>query len=150
EFQKLENWLAVLPASNRLLVSLRNIEQGTTSLILHPVGSLKISQRAVPLELTIDKVGNQKPSDANYFSVTVSTTGLDKKGDVEESFAIGQYLAKSDDELLSAKSFEPLKGGVELSVSGEQYHASRAVKRVVRYEQIIIDTYFKRFVKKFF
>lgn len=150
EFQKLENWLAVLPTSNKLLVSLRSVQSSTTALILHPVGSLKISQRAVPLELTIDKVGNQKPSDANYFSVTVSTSGLDKRGDVEESFAIGQYLAKSDHELLSAKSFEPLKGGVELSVSGEQYHAPRAVKRVVRYEKIIIDTYYKRFVKKFF
>jgi hypothetical protein len=126
------------------------MEAGTTDLILHPVGSLKISQRAVPLGLTIDKVGNQKPSDANHFNVTVSTTGIEKKGDVEESFAVGQYFAKSDNELLSAKSFEPLKGGVELSVSGEQYRSSKAVKRVVRYEEIIIDTNYKRFVKKFF
>ena len=30
-------------------------------LVLHPVGALRISQRAVPLDLTIDKVGNQQP-----------------------------------------------------------------------------------------
>jgi hypothetical protein len=150
EYQKPENWRAVLPASNQLLVSLRSFEQGTTDLILHPVGSLKISQRAVPLGMTIDKVGNQKPSDANHFNVTVSTTGIDEKGDVEESFAVGQYFAISDNELLNAKSFEPMKGGVELSVAGEQYHAPEAVKRVVRYERIVIDTHFKRFVKKFY
>ncbi len=148
EFQKLENWLAVLPASNKLLVSIRNMAPGTTDLILHPVGGLKISQRAVPLGLTIDKVGNQKPSDANLFNIRVS--GLAERGAVEESFAVGQFFAKSDDELLSAKSFEPLKGGVELSVAGEQYRAPKAVRRVIRYEKIILDTLFKRFVKKAF
>ena len=150
EFQKLENWQAVLPANNQLLVTLRSFEQGATDLILHPIGSLKISQRAVPLGMTIDKVGNQKPADANKFDVTVSTAGIDEKGKLEESFAVGQFFAKSDSALLNAKSFEPMKGGVELAVAGEQYHAPVAVKRVVRYEQIIIDTHYKRFVKKFY
>ena len=150
EYQKSENWLAVLPDSNQLLVSLRSFEPSATDLILHPIGSLKISQRAVPLGMTIDKVGNQKPSDANHFDVTVSTTGIDERGEVEEPFATGQYFAKSDDELLNAKSFEPMKSGVELSVAGEQYHAPEAVKRVVRYEKIIIDTQYKRMVKSFY
>jgi hypothetical protein len=150
EYKKLENWRAVLPINNQLLVSLRSFEQGATDLVLHPVGSLKISQRAVPLELTIDKVGNQKPSDANRFSVTVSSTNINKVGDIEESIAVGQYFVKSDHELLSAKSFEPMKCGLELSVAGEQYHAPVAVKRVVRYEKIIIDTQYRRFFKTFF
>lgn len=150
EFQKMENWLAVLPAGNQLLVSLRDFDQGSTDLVLHPVGSLKISQRAVPLGLTIDKVGNQKPSDANRFDVTADTSGIDEKGKVEESFAVGQYFDRSDNELLSARSFEPMKGGLELSVAGEQYHAPAAVKRVVRYDKIIIDTHFKRFASSFF
>lgn len=150
EYQKSENWLAELPASNQLLVSLRSFEQGATDIILHPVGSLKISQRAVPLGLTIDKVGNQKPSDANHFDVTVDTSGIDEKGIIEESFAAGQFFAKSDNELLNAKSFEPMKSGIELSVEGEQYHAPEAVKRVVRYEKIIIDTHFKRFAISFY
>jgi hypothetical protein len=150
EYEKSENWLAVLPPNNQLLVSLSNFGAGATDLILHPVGSLKISQRAIPLGLTIDKVGNQKPSDANLFNVAVSTTGIGEKGELEESFAVGQYFDKSDNELLSAKSFEPMKSGIELSVAGEQYHAPVAVKRVVRYEKIIIDTNYKRFVSKFY
>ena len=150
EFQKMENWLAVLPANNQLMVSLRGFKQGATDLILHPVGSLKISQRAVPLGMTIDKVGNQKTADANHFDVTVSTLGIEEKGDVEEPFAVGQYFTKSDNELLNAKAFEPMKSGVELSVAGEQFRAPKAVKRVVRYEKIIIDTHFRRFTRPFF
>jgi hypothetical protein len=150
EYGKSENWLAALPPNNKLLVSLRSFDQSATDLVLHPVGSLKISQRAVPLGLTIHKVGNQKPSDANYFDVTVNTSGIDEKGKLEERFAVGQYFDKDDSELLSAKSFEPMKSGIELSVAGEQYHAPLAVKRVVRYEKIIIDTNYKRFVRKFY
>ncbi|MFW5941901.1 MAG: DUF6603 domain-containing protein, partial [Chloroflexota bacterium] len=149
EYQKSENWLATLPAANQLLVSLRSAE-ATADLILHPVGSLKVSQRAVPLGLTIDKVGNQKPSDANRFDVSISSAGIDERGAVEESFAVGQYFDKSDDALLNAKSFEPMKGGLELSVAGEQVHAPQAVRRIVRYEKIIVDTHFERFVQSFF
>ncbi len=150
ECQKPENWQAVLPANNRLLVSLRSFEQGSVDLVLHPVGSLKISQRAVPLGVTIDKVGNQKPSDANKFNIAVNTPDMAEFGTIEEQFAAGQYFAKSDSELLSAKSFQPIKGGMELAIAGEQHHAPQAVRRLVRYEKKIIDTQFRRFVQPFF
>jgi hypothetical protein len=150
EFQKLENWQAALPAQNQLSVSLRSFEQGAVDLILHPVGSLKVSQRAVPLEITIDKVGNQKPSDANRFSLSATTAGIEQQDEIDESFASGQYFSKSDSQLLNAKAFEPMQGGVELSVSGESYRAPKVVKRVVRYEKIIIDTLFRRFIVNFY
>jgi len=152
EFEKMENWQSVVPDNNQILVSLRELEPGTTGLVLHPVGSLKISQRYVPLDLTIDKVGNQKPSDANRFSVAVDTdsSGLEKVADVQEQFAIGQYVSKSDSELLSAKSYEPINSGIEMAVKGGQYKSPKAVKRVVRYEEIIIDTHYKQFIRPFF
>lgn len=150
EYQKIENWRAELPANNHLSVSLRSVEEASDELVLHPAGRLRISQRAVPLEVTVDKVGNQKPSDANHFTLSVTTAGLDEKGDIDESFASGQFFAKSDAQLLNARSFEPMKGGTELSVEGEQYSAPMAVRRVVRYEKIIIDSHYKRFVTKFY
>src|SRR5262249_5684492 len=64
ELAKLENWTAQVPDGNQLLVSLRKVS-GPTGLVLHPLGTLQLSQRAVPLNLTIDKVGTQKPSDAH-------------------------------------------------------------------------------------
>lgn len=156
EYEKLENWKADVPAANSLLVSLRKIET-TEDLVLHPVGTLKISQRAAPLDLTIDKVGAQKPSDANYFTLSVATEGVDpeetkieEKADIKEKFAIAQYKEMSDSKKLSAPAYEDMNGGIELSVKGEQLRTFGAVKRVIRYEQIIIDSNFKRFVRPFF
>ena len=38
---------------------------------------------------------------------------------------------------------------MKLSVSGKQFRSSRAVKRIIRYEQIIIDNNYLRFVVRF-
>ncbi len=78
EFGKAENWRAELPPQNNLLVSLRKLPESESAQVLHPLGSLRVSQRAVPLELKIDKVGNQKPSDANQFELK-PTAGLVRK-----------------------------------------------------------------------
>lgn len=151
EYEKIENWRAEVPPANRILVSLRKIEL-TDGLVLHPVGTFKISQRAVPLDLTIDKVGAQKPSDANYFTLSVDTVspGFGVKGETEEMFARAQFKNMDNSQKLSAPAYQKEKAGLEISAKGEQLNTSSAVKRVVRYEQIIIDTNFKRFVKPFF
>ncbi|HYD37179.1 MAG TPA: DUF6603 domain-containing protein, partial [Allosphingosinicella sp.] len=47
ELEKRENWLALPPTGTPLSVSLRKIE-ATEELVLHPVGALRISQRAMP------------------------------------------------------------------------------------------------------
>lgn len=147
EFDKLENWKAQLPAGNNLLVSLRAID-ATTELVLHPVGTLRVSQRYIPLGLTLNKVGTQKPSDASVFTVTA--VGLDKKGDIEEAFAMAQYQDMDNATKLSRPSFEKETGGLELAATGHLVATGKAVKRVVRYELIVIDTNYKRFVRRFF
>jgi hypothetical protein len=149
EFEKLDNWRAILPASNNLLVSLRKLEPAADTLVLHPVGVLRISQKAIPLDLSIDKIGNQKTSDAKKLSVTVTSTGLDKAKDAQEQFAIAQFQNMEDASKLSRPAYEPQHGGLELSAKGQQLNSSRMVKRVIRYEEIIIDNNFTRFVKRF-
>jgi hypothetical protein len=149
EFEKIENWRALLPASNNLLVSLRKLEPAADTLVLHPVGVLRISQKAIPLDLPIDKVGNQKTSDAKKLSVTVASRGLGKKSDAQELFAIAQFQNMEDASKLSRPAYESQHGGLELSVAGEQLASSLMVKRVIRYEEIIIDNNFKRFVRHF-
>ena len=144
EFAKAENWTARL-GSSALLVTLRPID-ADLDLVLHPLGSLAISQRAVPLGITIDKVGSQKPDDANLFDVVVNTAGLAERGSLQESFATAQFQALDDDERLSAADFEKEDAGLELAADGSQTRTSFMTKRVVRYEQIIIDTLYRRFV----
>jgi hypothetical protein len=147
EFDKLVNWKAQLPAGNNILVSLRTID-AAAELVLHPVGTLQVSQRYVPLGLTLNKVGTQKPSDAKIF--TVSATGLNKKNDVQEAFAMAQFQDMDNATKLSRPSFEKETGGLELSVAGHSVASGKAVKRIVRYELIVIDTNYKRFLRRFF
>jgi hypothetical protein len=149
ELEKAENWRALLPPGNNLLVSLRKLPAAEAALVLHPVGVLRVSQRALPLELKLDKVGNQKPNDVNRLTLKVLSGGLGKKGDVLEQFAPAQFQNMSDGEKLSRPAFGPERGGVDLSVSGQQLASSKMVKRIVRYEEIIIDSNFKRFARKF-
>lgn len=141
EFGKIENWTAKLENANALLVSLRTIDPNA-ELVLHPVGSLTITQRAVPLGITLDKFGSQKPDDANRFALAAATTGIERRSTTMESFAIAQFQELDDTEKLKANDFEKEEAGVELSVTGTQTRTSFMVKRVARYETIIIDKAF--------
>ncbi|SHM62087.1 hypothetical protein SAMN05444266_109220 [Chitinophaga jiangningensis] len=150
EFDKLENWKAQLPEGNNLLVSLRTIDTNA-ELVLHPLGVLQVSQRFIPLELPLDKVGTQKPSDANRFTVTADpAAGLAPVNKMKAPFAMAQFQNMSNDQKLARPSFEKENSGLELSVAGPLLNTGRAVKRIVRYELITIDTNYKRFVKKYF
>lgn len=149
EFEKSENWTALLPQNNNLLVSLRPLPPEETTLVLHPVGVLRVTQRRLPLELTLDKVGNQKPSDVKRLSVSVAGGGLSKVADTIEQFAPGQFQDLKDADKLSRPGYGEERAGLELSSSGPQLASSRMVKRAVRYEEIILDSNFKRFVRRF-
>ena len=149
EINKAENWRALLPASSNLLVSLRKMPVAESALILHPLGVLSVSQRALPLELTLDRVGTQKPSDVNRLSLAVTGGGLSRKDDAFEQFAAAQFQDFSDAEKLSLPAFAPERSGVNLTSEGADIRSSLMIKRVVRYEEIIIDSNFKRFQRRF-
>ncbi|HEV7921896.1 MAG TPA: DUF6603 domain-containing protein [Thermoanaerobaculia bacterium] len=148
ELNKKENWRAVLPPANNLLVALRKLPAEET-LVLHPVGVLQVSQRLLPLDLKLDKVGNRKPKDFNRLSIPTVSGGLAKKGDTDEQFAPAQFQDFSDADKLSRPAYGPQHGGLELSAGGEDMRSSRCVERVVRYEEIILDNNFKRFQRRF-
>ncbi|MBK8314115.1 MAG: hypothetical protein IPL01_08860 [Acidobacteria bacterium] len=150
EFDKLDNWKALPPASSNLLVTLRKDASAPESLVLHPIGSLRLSQKAVPLDLPIDKVGSQKPNDARRFTLNVVGGGFSKTKDSFESFAPAQFQNMDDAAKISRPAYEPMHAGVELSVQGQDLASAKTVKRIVRYEQIIIDNNYKRFVRRFF
>ena len=149
ELDKSENWRAFLPQGTSLLVSLRKMPEAEAALILHPVGLLRISQRAVPLDLKLDKIGSRKPSDVNRLSLTVTGGGLAKKADATEQFAPAQYQNFSDADKLSRPAFAPEHAGFDVSAAGEDVRSSSMVRRIVRYEEIILDSNFKRFARRF-
>jgi hypothetical protein len=151
ELDALTNWRARLPPGNSISVSLRKLgDTDSDRLVLHPVGTLRISQRKVPINFKMDRVGNQRPSDATelFLSADLPGGGGLATSEIRESFAVGQFLDLSDSERLSRPGFEPQDSGVEIAATGEQLKTSQAVKRVIRYESIIIDNNFKRFVRR--
>lgn len=149
EFEKADNWKALAPASSNLLVTLRKLDDASNLQVLHPVGTLRVSQKAVPLDLSIDKVGNQRPNDAKRFALRVTGGGFSRRDDSLESFAPAQFQNMADAEKLSRPAYQQLHGGMELSVGGPDVASAKILKRIVRYEEIIIDNNFKRFVRRF-
>ena len=140
EFGKRTNWKAVPPSSSGLLVSLRQLDPGDTDLVLHPVGSLHVSQRLVPLDLTLDKVGSQTPSDGNRLALAVTSAALAKVRDLQEPFAPAQFQDTDDATKLSQPAFSPQDSGIELAPSGQAIGTGTALTRTVRYDLTIVDT----------
>ena len=153
ELEKTQNWLAITPAANHLLVSLRTLPEANgedpESLVLHPVGSLQISQRAVPLNITLDKFGNQKPVDAKKLNFIPAGSFI-SIADHKESFARAQFQDMDDSKKLSSPAYEKETGGYDLSVDGKQTDFGKITVRHVRYELITIDSAYKRFRNRFF
>jgi hypothetical protein len=112
EFSKRSNWRAVLPNSSHLMVTLRKLAEDEAAFVLHPAGVIDISQRAVPLDLKLDKVGNEKPSDANRFALTVASGGLAKTRELQEQFAPSQFQNFDDATKLSQAGYVPMDSGI--------------------------------------
>ena len=100
-----------------------------------------MSQRAIPLLLTLDKVGHQKPADVNRIEITAAQSGetTHDRAPVLEAFAPAQFQEMSDAEKLSRPSFEKLPSGVVLSMGGGALKSSKMTKRKIAYELTTID-----------
>jgi len=149
ELDRPENWRALPPPANNLLVSLRKLELTAGELVLHPLGSLEVSQNQVPLGITIERVGAQVPDDANHFTLAVTSGGLVRKNDARRGFSPAQFKKMSDAQKLSSPAFESEKSGLEIAFDGAELQTGRAVRRNLRYELTTIDTLYRRFVSRF-
>jgi hypothetical protein len=150
ELGKQSNWRAILPPGSNLLVSLRRLPAAESDMVLHPVGVLHVSQRAIPLNLTLDKAGNQAPSDANRFGLTVASAGLVSTGKLQEQFALAQFKNLADLAKLSQAAYSPMDSGLALSAAGNVYASGTAVTCNVRYDLTIVDTKLRRITRRFF
>ena len=149
EFGKQSNWRAMPPTGSNLLVSLRKLSASESQLVLHPVGTLQVSQRAIPLDLTLDTVGNQKPDDANRFTLSVTSPDLVRTATLTEPFAPSQFKPADDATKLSQPAYVPQDSGVEMSAAGQQYASGTTIVRIVRDDVTIIDTKLRRSSSKF-
>ncbi|MDT0347464.1 DUF6603 domain-containing protein [Streptomyces litchfieldiae] len=139
EIAKLEGWGTRPPAGGtNPLVSLRQLPEG--ELVLHPLGTLFVRQRAIPLGIRLDRVGAQEPRDGNRFTVGPAPgSGLVQMSVTDDKFAMAQFQAMDDATKLSRPAFETQDAGLELAMEQGALAAVRAVRRSTRYEMIVID-----------
>jgi len=138
EAQKASNWKTALPPNLKLLVTLRQLDPSEAGLVLHPAGTLQVSQRTIPLDLQIDKVGSQPPSDANQFAFSVAGSSLTKVRNLQEPFAPSQFRNFDDATKLSQPAFVPQDSGIELA-GNTTLATATAITRPLRYDLTVID-----------
>lgn len=139
ELRKPESWVTRLPSGGRRsLVNLRTLPE-TDDLVLHPLGTLTVSQRALPLNVRLDRIGGQRASDGRRFSVAPAEhSGLVPVTDTGDKFAMAQYQDMSDAAKLSRPSYETQDAGLELTSETGTLATARVVRRAVRYELHVI------------
>ncbi len=141
------NCFATLTTNRNGLVSLRT--PVTTGVALgHPAASLKVSQKVVPLGLTIQKFGAGAPQGDTQFNITAvavdGATQTQPATPVTDEFAPAQFLNLSDDDELASPSFEAFTAGVSLAdgrlTFGQATSTGSAITREIDYETFLVDT----------
>ena len=138
-----DNWSEERPADQHRLESLRALPTGAAEPVrVHPVGTLAISQKVVPLGIEIDRIGAQRPADARTFAIESVVLGTDPQGApeaTEESFAPAQYFDLSDEEKLASPSFKSFASGIRVG-EASRMRTGYAAAREVKYELKYIDS----------
>jgi hypothetical protein len=131
------NWVAELPSTSSQLVQIR--EKQGTQLVIDPSGSLVVTQKVVPLGITIQKFGNTVPIDVEAYKIIDAKFGTDPQAtaQVKENFAPAQFRNMSDDEKLKAASFEFLDAGIKFGCN--DWRSGTFITKALSYENTIID-----------
>ncbi|GJM36355.1 MAG: hypothetical protein DHS20C18_53560 [Saprospiraceae bacterium] len=126
------NWRPEIPDFHHLHVSLRNDpDKEVGAIVLQPLGAVLFSQRELPLNQKIEKVGVRKPKDLKTIKIDKVSTGgtnfVDLKP-ITELFAPGQFIELKEDEKLARPSFERMNGGVRLGDTAVSEYPTPFVK----------------------
>ena len=116
------NWSVNLPAGAIPMVTFRKAS-ASAGVLVHPLGSLAVQQRVVPLGVEIARYGTATVEGERRFDVTEvrlngSTVFAAARSPVMDSFAPGELFHLSNDEQLSRPAFEPFQAGFRFTAGG--------------------------------
>jgi hypothetical protein len=143
ELNKQESWSGLLPTNADTYVRFK--PYSGAAILVDPNGNLQITQKIVPLGISIEKFGAQMPSDGAKFEITSISTVIgtvftpQNFSYVKENFAPAQFIKMTDDDKLKAASFEYLKAGVVMHSSTWGTDVSGFETKEIEYEAILID-----------
>jgi hypothetical protein len=134
------NWSATLQSQNALLVQLTpTLRLSDGEVVAHPSATLEFNQRAIPLQLRLDRFGAAQPKGDNLFDLVALAAGAPLEAEpLTTEFAPAQFRAMTDDERISAPAFEPHKSGLRANPAALVSFAA-AVSRDFGYESGVRD-----------
>lgn len=121
-------WTMLLPTGTDQLARL--IEDDTTPLLVHPLGSLEVKQMKVPLETRIDRVGTSRAAEPRVHldNPRVQNAAADLVSHSEDRFAPGQFIELSDKEQINRPAYETFPAGMTVGAAdGASFGPSSSV-----------------------
>jgi hypothetical protein len=133
------NWSTALPDGTSQAVSLLPLKPDGKTLRVHPMGTLSVREKIVPLDQTISRYGNATPSDGTLFAIgDVTINSQDEtRQSFQDYFAAGQFFALSDADKLSKPSFEKYDAGIQ--IGSDTILSGADSPRNVVYEERYVD-----------
>jgi hypothetical protein len=116
------NWTGrMLPSFSRA-EALRSLDDAETQdhIFVHPGGFLELRQTLIPLNKSIQKLGNSKVTNQPVYRIASYSFGngpnvpVDPQKSLREFFARGQYEELTDEEKIAASDFEMMAAGIRL------------------------------------
>jgi hypothetical protein len=120
-------------------VRLRDVPAAEGEVWVLPDGGIDLRQSVAPLGVTLEQYGNSAVTGETRFAITGAKLGGTPCGvdPVEDWFALSQFLVMSDEEKLSAPSFESLDCGV--CFGADEAAGGEARDLALDYEEIVWD-----------
>ena len=137
------SWTTERSASQAHGVALRSLPPpgATTPLMLDPLGQLSVRQQVVPLNTArdIDSFGGAPIAGARRFSLTAALSGAPLlSAALRADFAPAQFFEMSDDEKLTAPSFESMDAGCVFGDARALFDPAHVIPAPLEYQPIRI------------
>jgi hypothetical protein len=123
QLKQFENWTAKLPAGYSGGESLRSLDEAEQQdqIIMHPSGFLELHQNLIPLNKTIEKLGNSYMEAGTSYQITNYAFGTGQpinpknKQTLRDYFSRGHFEDLPDSEKLSTPDFDLMSAGIEIA-----------------------------------
>ncbi len=147
QLQQSGNWSAKLRAGFTGAESLRSLNETEKQdqVFIHPSGSLELRQNLIPLNKTIEKLGNSFMETGTSYRISNFAFGTGDSIDtnlqksVQDYFSRGQFEDLPDSEKLSTPDFDLMMAGIEIA-PGEVFDFSADIESTPNnFEDIILS-----------
>ena len=123
QLQQSGNWSAKLPDRYSKAESMRSLEETEKQdqIFMHPSGYLELRQNLIPLNKTIEKLGNSYVEAKTSYQISDYSFGqgepIDSKtqSPLLDYFSRGQFEDLADDEKLSTPDFDLMSAGIQVA-----------------------------------